>query len=374
MDPRTRRIPQLGETPRRAALLGAKLAAALVCVAALGALGLWDVIDGLLERQYYALRGARASQQSVVLVGIDADTVARWGAPPYTFAQLTPLYGAIAAGGPAVTAFVEPGRRLVRDDTPTPEIAAAVFARRLLVPAPAGGSAAPELAVGSSGAIDTIRLRGQKGATLTAEILERTGLAARDAASLPVNFVGKGGLPLVSAARVATGNIPAGTFAGKIVLVGIVDPGIAGEVVTPVGTLAPAEVHAHALLGLTDGVAWRRTSTWARWILLVLISLAVLLALPQIDETRALAGATAAALLLLLADYLLFARGVVRWGASATVFAILATTMISGWVERRRIRAALGDVAREIRLRSGQRTMPSLTRRLGLSSEISRPR
>src|SRR5687768_8971197 len=126
MEPSTRRIAPLGETPRRAALLAGKLAAVLLVVAALGALGLWEVIDGLLERQYYALRGVRKSEQRVVLVGVDAETVARWGAPPYAWAQLTPLVAAIADGAPVVTAFVEPGRRLVRDATPTADVAAAV--------------------------------------------------------------------------------------------------------------------------------------------------------------------------------------------------------------------------------------------------------
>ena len=357
MDPRsttpTRRIPLLhGDNPRRAALLAAKLLVVLATVALLSLLGLWDVTDALLERQYYALRGARTSQQSVVLVGIDDETVARWGAPPYDWARLDPLLTAIHIGRPVLTALVEPGPRLVRDQTPTPEIQKAVFARRLLAPAPAGGSAAPELAMGSGGTVDTVVLRGERGATLTEEILERSGLRP-PGALLPVNFVGRAGLPVVSAARVATGSIPGGTFAGKIVLVGVVAPGIAGEVMTPIGPLAPAEVHAHALLGLTDGVAWRRTSGWARWVLLALLALAVLVVVPQIDEKRALAIAGGAALLLLLADYLLFARGVVRWGASAAVFSLVAAALVSGFHERIRLRAALGDVAREIRLRSG---------------------
>jgi hypothetical protein len=353
MTPRTHTIFKLGETPRRAAILGAKLAAVLAIVAALGALGLWDVIDALLERQYYALRGARTSQQSVVLVGVDEETLARWGSPPYEWSQLTPLFAAIDIGRPVVTAIIEPGRRMVRDPTPTPEIAQAVFARRRLAPAPAGGSAAPEIGVGAGGVVDTVRLRGAAGPTLTAEILERSGLRSHDPAHIPVNYVGRTGLPLLSAARVATATIPSATFAGKIVLIGIVDRGVAGEVGTPIGGLTPAEVHAHAILGLTDGVAWRRTAGWARWVLLVLLALAVLALVPQIDETRALISVAAAALLLLFADYLLFARGVVRWGASAAVFTMLAATMVSRFFERRRLREALGDVAREIRLRSG---------------------
>ena len=358
MDPRaptpTSRLAFLhGELPRRLGILAAKLAVVLGVVALLSALGLWDVTDALLERQYYALRGARASQQSVVLVGIDEETVARWGAPPYAWDRLDPLIVAIHLGRPVLTAVVEPGPRLVRPETPTAEIQKAVFARRLLVPAPAGGSAPPELRAGTGGAVDSVVLRtGAGGATLTDEILQRSGLSAAGP-TLPVNFVGENGLPVVSAARVATGSIPGGTFEGKIVLLGIVAPGVAGEVTTPIGAMTPAEVHAHALLGLTDGVAWRRTSGWARWILLGLLAAAVLLLVPQVDENRALAILGGAAALLLLADYLLFARGVVRWGASAAVFSLVAAALVSGFHERRRLRGALADVAREIRLRSG---------------------
>src|SRR5687768_2811650 len=109
--PTTRRIPLLhGDQPRRAAVLLAKLAVVLLTIALLSALGLWDVTDALLERQYYAVRGARSSQQSVVLVGIDEETVERWGAPPYAWDRLDPLIVAIHLGRPVLTALVEPGR------------------------------------------------------------------------------------------------------------------------------------------------------------------------------------------------------------------------------------------------------------------------
>jgi hypothetical protein len=357
MPPRSRRrlsiLDQLAETPLRGALLAVRLAAVLLLVVILQLLGVWDVIDGQLERTYYGIRGTRTSHQSVVLVAIDDETVSRWGPPPYSWDRLAPIHAAIVAGRPSVVAVVEPGLRLLGGDTPPPEVAGAVYARRLLVPAPAGGSSAPGLAAGRGGTVDAVLLRSRGGATLTAEILERSGLPVPAEDRLPVNFVGTDGLPVVSAARVAAGAIPGGTFAGKIVLLGIHAELVGGQVMTPIGELSPAAIHAHALLGLTDGVAWRRTAGWARWLLLALLALAILLVVPQLDESRALAGSVAAAVLFLLADYLFFSRGVVRWGASAAVFTVVAAVIVAGFDERRRLRLALAEVGREVRLRSG---------------------
>src|SRR5262249_59126278 len=84
------------------------------------ALGLWDAADARLQAVFYAVRGTRASQQSVLLVAVDDETVARWGPPPYGWDRLGPLYAAVNRGGPSVTAFVEPGQRLARVSRPSP--------------------------------------------------------------------------------------------------------------------------------------------------------------------------------------------------------------------------------------------------------------
>src|SRR5262249_28448344 len=157
--------------------------------------------------------------------------------------------------GPSVTAFVEPGQRLARAEPPPAPIAEAMAAGRLLAPTPVGTSLQPA-------ATDVEAL--PVAATLTAEILARSGLhATRD--PLPIDYLGGDGLPGVSAARAAAGDLPAATFAGKVVLVGVTARGATAPLPPPVGPLAPAEIAAQALLGLTDGVAWLIPGAGPRW-------------------------------------------------------------------------------------------------------------
>jgi CHASE2 domain-containing sensor protein len=344
--PQTRRTSKLADTPRRALHLGTRLGAALVVVLLGSALGLWAAGDARLVEIFYGVRGARASQQQVLLVAVDDETVTAWGSPPYGWDRLAPLVAAILHGAPSVAAFAEPAGRLARTDAAPADVTAALAAHRLIAPAPLGTAGAPAEATGDALPVAD---------TLTSAILDASGLhASRD--PLPIDYLG-GGLPVVSAARVAAGELPAATFTGKVVLIGMSARGLSATVATPVGPATPAEIQAQALLGLTDGVAWRVPGAAARGLLAILIGLATLIVVARVDETRALGLCAAAALALVLLSYLLFARGAVLFGPSAPIATVLAAAFVHGFLERRALRAGLADLGRDLRLRTGLDTL-----------------
>ena len=102
-----------------------------------------------------------------------------------------------------------------------------------------------------------------------------------------VPFRGPGGphggaFGYVSAADVLAGRVPAGTLAGKIVLVGTTAPGLLDARPTPVGQVYPGvEVHANVLSGLLDGTRLVRPDYAAGFELLVLLLVGLLLAIPM---------------------------------------------------------------------------------------------
>lgn len=342
-----RRARRSGTRGTRGFTVGLELVVVLAALALLDGLGVPGAIDGALHRRAVAMAAGRASAGSVVLVAVDDDTVARWGPPPYGWDRLGPLVTAIRKGRPVVVALVEPGQRLARGgETPPAELGAAIYSRQLLVPAPAGGSAQPVLDVG--GPVDRVPLDG----TLDGEIVEHSGLHASDPASLPVSTLAGDRLPQVSAARVVA-DLPPATFAGKIVLVGITGSSASPLLPSPIGALAPAQVHAHALLGLTDGVAWRVAGPGAGWILAILAAGLALWFLPRLDDARGLAFAGGAVLLLGIVDATLCARGTLLLGASRPALAVGLAALTAGFVERRTVRAGLEDAARRLRATAG---------------------
>src|SRR5262249_57029333 len=96
----------------------------------------------------------------------------------------------------------------------------------------------------------------------------------------------------------AVADVAPAAFTGKIVLVGITGGSVSPLLPSPIGPLAPAQVHAHALLGLTDGVAWRVAGAGTGWLLALLAAGLALWFLPRLDDARALAFAVGAVLLL----------------------------------------------------------------------------
>jgi hypothetical protein len=271
--------------------------------------------DDLLRKQFYAMRGDRPTKQRVILVAIDPATVSAWGPPPWRADRTTTLFKAIDAGLPrAVGIAGDP--RLVMGSEPVP-------AGVMFDSGPIGDPAARMLAAAKL-SLDT------------------------DAVT---NYVGKRGLPTLSAGQVASGEIPSATFAGKLVVVGVTAKPYAPLVMTPIGTLTAAQEQAQALASLADGAGWSVVPGWLRLLVIVMMAIVAMIASRRAETMWALAITTALSAAMIVVDYLLFASGIALFGATGA----LAVTWIALGFERLRERRMIRQLVGEIGMWTRQR-------------------
>ncbi len=306
-------VPRAG-TPLPARAVGGvavRLAAILALLWLLTLTGVPDAVDGLLRHRYYQLRGPRGSQQNVILIATDDETVRAWGPPPWRWQRHVQLEQAIARGKPRLVAYVDAQAGLLVYDSRGEQ------------------------------AIDRVSVRAP-------ELLARAGLAP-PAGPLMINFLARERLPTLPAARVAAGDIPAAWLEGKILVVGTTAQPYAGTVVTAAGTMAPAQLEAQALLALSDGALWPPLPVWLRWLLPALVAAATLVLVRRRYVLGGVAAALALIVVVLLADYTLFASGVVLLGATPLVLAIVMAAALAQVRERMAIHRRVAAMQRSLR-------------------------
>src|SRR5262245_19632865 len=157
--------------------LAARLAVVLAVAFAVDQTGFGGAIDDVLRQQYYGLRGQRDSTQQVILVAIDAPTVAAWGPPHWRSDQLASVFAAIAKGKPSAIGIV--------DETP-----------RILPPndkPPAGVITGPLALVLDDDTVEAAVLSDGTEPTVAAKVLATAGIADGGGSALAINFVGKRG-------------------------------------------------------------------------------------------------------------------------------------------------------------------------------------
>jgi CHASE2 domain-containing sensor protein len=327
---------------------GLRVAIVLLLVAVAAWSGLGDAGDDLLRGPYYRLRGDRDTNQHVILVALDAPTVAAWGPPPWKGGDLANMFGTIAGGKPRALGVVDDPARI--GSFPNDVIS---------------GPVALEL---DRGGVEAVRIGDATEPTATSRI----AAAARIDLAYGINYVGQRGLPTVSAIDVARGAIPQQTFAGKIVVVGLTAQPYAGLVPTPVGALAPAQVQAHALASSADGATWATAPGWLRWLVIV-FAIALALVIARIPSRIATAASVLLAFSLLLIDYVLFATGAILIGATLPLFAVLVTASVERIYERVVLQRHVREIAHWTRrwmllesMREGSRgDKPGYWRRVG---------
>ena len=222
-------------------------------------------------------------------------------------------------------------------------LALALFRRLLDLPA-----VSPGLVPGASApaGLASIQLK-MPGQTLAIPV------DSRAAALVPFRGLGgpKGGsFSYVSAADVVAGRLPAGSLAGKVVLVGTTAPGLLDVRTSPVGEVFPGvEVHANMLSGLMDGTQLARPDYASGFEVLVLVLAGVLLALvlPLLSATGAvLFSGAVLAVLVGLNLWLYLSAGLVLPLASMVtmVLAALALNMGYGYLVESRAKRKLADL------------------------------
>ncbi|MBK9757244.1 MAG: CHASE2 domain-containing protein [Nannocystis sp.] len=327
---------------RLVAIAGLAVAAAWSCS------GLFVAAERGLHARYARALAGPSRTQAALLVAIDDAALARWGgAPPAS--ERAALAAAIAGGAPRLVvwpsgtwpegqvgeAVTWPEGQVGEGAVTWPE--GQVGEGTVTWPEGQVGEGAvtwPEGQVGDpgyvrgegpGGGVDPLvgaPLRRVDDPQFPGPVLAALGLAARGG-PLPTRYVAQ--LPTVSALRVAAGEIPAGTFRDRVVVVGRTDAA-ASTVTTPLGLMSPAQVEAQALLGALDGALWAPAPAW--WLGL-LATTAWALALTAALRGRGLAavlaitGAAIAGALVL--DAGLFAAGLLRLGAGVAVTVVLVT-------------------------------------------------
>jgi CHASE2 domain-containing sensor protein len=254
-----------------------------------------SAFDALLH-EYEARAFARPSRShGVVLVAVDEATRRSWGEPPWAAALTEELAAEIERGGPRLVIW--PEEQVAEDRSSEPALG---------------------LDPGVGPTLLRARDPGFPGAALAA-----LGARARHE-PLPVRFAS--GLPTVSAQRVLAGGIPASTFRDRVVVIGRDEPALR-SVDTPLGAMSPAQIEAHALLGVVDGARWIAPPWWLRVAMLVGWAFAVARLLRDCALREMLGFAALAAGAALVVDAALFAAGVMRLGVAAPVVVVMVVAV-----------------------------------------------
>lgn len=311
-------------------------------------IGITRAVDQSLQSAYFKVRGKRPSSHSVVLVALDENTVAAWGAPPWSWQHFDSLTTRIAEGAPSLIAMLEHGPGVLPLSAPEPQSRLAQHLRDGLLVLPSSSQGArPGLRI-DTGSVESVDLVGRAGMpSLLAQIMARAHLRAPSGSTLAVNYLGPASsLPTVAAHRVASGEIPASTFTNRIVLIGLQGEEFIPLVPTPVGPMSPAEVQAHAITGVMDGVVWAPVPAWLRWTAMALFCALGLLVAPRLSNRLLLIIGGSLMVAFVAADYWLFAAGITRVGISALLFSSVLTTMLAGLMERSQTGRELSDFSR----------------------------
>jgi len=304
-------------------MLGGRLVRALVAAAVAAAVGLaawhagpverveWNLVDAR-----YDLRGTDPARD-VVLVGIDSDTLTRYGSWPIDRALHARAIDALRAAG---------ARRIVYDV----QFAATRPGDRALIAA----ADHPDVVLGASEVFDdgTVQsigpprwrdrfgyagfapdadgvIRRFSGSAFGLPMLAVLGAGGDPAQpERPLDF---GAVPSVSFLDVVQGRLDPATVRGRIVVVGATAPILQDVHAVPGGQMAGAEIHANAIQTILDGFPLRDAPT-AVGVLLILLCAAVAPAAALTGRLwPPLAAGAAAVALLLVGAQLAFAGGTI---------------------------------------------------------------
>jgi CHASE2 domain-containing sensor protein/GAF domain-containing protein len=324
--------------------------AALLVVFALDYAGLVGAINDGLDARWARLGAAAGNERRtnavVLLVAADEETIDGpidpWGPPPWPAARLEQLLEQIEGTGAVLVA--EAGH--TRLFAPGPELDRLIDARGVLFARSDERGASPWSGLGLEHGDIVL------GSDSRMHWLARAANLPAIGERLPVHWlVPKSRLPMVSLHEAASDDNLRGAFRSRIVLVGMTDPRYEMRLDTPVGRLTPAEIEAHALTGVTDGVVWADVPVAVIYIALAGFAAVFLWVVRRSGSGKTIAFAVASTTLVLVVDFACYHRGIVRLGAGYGLLTILAVGS-SHWLNEARetfvgLRALRARVLRE---------------------------
>ena len=164
------------------------------------------------------------------------------------------------------------------------------------------------------------------------QLVHRTALALPEQGRLPVNWLlPTSKLQTMPIEGVRGADISARlNFQDKIVLFGVTENDSIVAISTPAGLLSSAEVEAHALAGLSDGVIWFDPPPIWMWLGTGLLGALLLWALHRVSGRVGVLLGVLLILGVLAIDYLAFTSGVLRLGATRPL-AMIASVYAGYW-------------------------------------------
>lgn len=309
-------------------------------------IGLDEGVDSRLRELFYKLRGERSSQKRVLLVEVDDASINRLGPLPWPQEHYVDLSRQIHFGNPRAIAFVEPSAMVWARDTEDRDTALEGI---LMPPVHPSRTDEPRY-LGTERKVASLPLKTSLGApTLFARLIREVGLSLPDAERLPINYLGPGvQAPVLSAVSVIDGNISPQAFNDKIVLVGRAHTETAMSLPTPVGAMTLAEIHAHALLAVDDGVTWWQPAS--EWIWLFIAFYAAVLMLVMYRRTVRTLFTTLSVCTLgpVVAGYVGFASGAFLVSVADSMLTALAAFAVAFVVSEADGRVRLASLAHEV--------------------------
>ena len=204
------------------------------------------------------------------------------------------------------------------------------------------------------------------GTSVTREVLHRLGYDA--GRKLEVNYIGPpDALATLPAHHVARGDVPASTFADRVVVIGLRGEPFTNEVPTPVGPMSPSAVHAHALHAVVSQATWREPGPLIM-ALLVLAFAAFGIAMPRRARTARRAGARllVAAAIIVLGAYALFAWANMLVGPGGPLIALVLGGTGGLLLERRDAQRGVANLHHQVT----QRLLQAVAARPGVTTAV----
>lgn len=322
------------------------LLAALGLVFFMQWLGLSRAVDSRLYELFYELRGERSSQKRVLLIEVDDASIHRLGPLPWSQEHYVDLISQITRGSPRLIAFVEPSSLVwTRDASDRDEVLAPV----IMPPIHPSRTDEP-LKLGTERQVAYVPLYTEQGPpTPFAELIKAAGYDLPMGERLPINYLGpEVQAPVLSAVSVIDGNISAQAFDDKIVLIGRAHTETAMSLPTPIGAMTMAEIHAHALLGIDDGVAWWQPPDEWIWLFVAFYAVTLMLVMYRRPVRTLFTILSIATLGPVICGYIGFATGELLVAVSDLMITALAAFTVAFVVSEANGRARLATLAHEV--------------------------
>jgi hypothetical protein len=172
------------------------------------------------------------------------------------------------------------------------------------------------------------------------QLVDRTALTLPSPSSrstepsrLPVHWLLPASkLPTVPIDLVRQGDVSATlNFQNKIVMFGVTQSPDVVMIATPAGLLSTAQVEAHALAGLADGVVWADPPRWRMWLVTAVVSALLLWFLHRVSGRVGVLSGLLLAVAVLAIDYLGFTTGALRLGATRPLL-MIGATLVGYWL------------------------------------------